>query len=83
MVGGATFAAQGAANIVRTLSGEGYIRGALTVHDRVSAGDDASTPAGATRMAEQSAFAPGTVYAWLWSPTAHDRLLVGDLDHHR
>ncbi|MDD4441682.1 MAG: autotransporter-associated beta strand repeat-containing protein [Kiritimatiellae bacterium] len=79
VAGGATLAAQGATNTVRTLSGEGYVSGALTVLDRVSAGDDAGTPAGATLMAEQVTLAPGAVYAWSWSPSAHDMLLTGDL----
>jgi len=76
--GGATFAAQGETSTVGTLSGEGYVSGALTVRDRVSPGD-ADTPAGATLMAEKLTFAPDAAYAWTWSPTAYDMLLAGDL----
>jgi len=78
VAGGATFAAQGETSTVGTLSGEGYVSGALTVRDRVSPGD-ADTPAGATLMAEKLTFAPDAAYAWTWSPTAYDMLLAGDL----
>ena len=78
VAGGATFAAQDETSTVGTLSGEGYVSGALTVRDRVSPGD-ADTPAGATLMAEKLTFAPDAAYAWTWSPTAYDMLLAGDL----
>jgi len=79
VAGGAVFVPHGSMTTVRSLSGEGYVQGALTVRDSLAVGDSTNTLAGATLMAENLALGTNAVYKWTWSPTANDELLVKEL----
>jgi len=78
VAGGASFAAQDACE-VKTLSGEGYVAGAVTVRERVAPGDADDAAAGAVLMAEDLTLAAGAVYGWDYTPEMNDELLVGRL----
>ena len=79
VAGGAAFVAQGSTNVVRELTGEGSVLGAVTVRDCVAAGDSTNAPAGAVLMADDLTLGTNVVYKWTWSPTANDELLVNKL----
>jgi hypothetical protein len=76
---GSVFAAQGATNAVRTLSGEGYVSGGLTVRGLVSPGDAADAPAGTSLLAERLTLGTNIVYRWDWSPAAADAIRAESL----
>ena len=71
---GASFQPQAGASEVRSLEGEGYVSGGLTVRDFISPGDSPDKPAGTSLLAESLTLGDGITYRWDWSPAVSDAI---------